>query len=492
MNNNPNLYEINTRVWLRRFDTELKKATLDDVPLSYWDDLKAKGIDIVWLMGVWKTVPETIEKYCFEEDLVREYKSALKDFNKEDVIGSPFAVDSYDINPAIGTEASIVKLKSLLNKRGMKLMLDLVHNHFSAGSKLILTNPEIFLEANEEYYKRDPYTFFKSDYFENRIFAHGRDPFFPAWGDTIQVNYFSPAAREFMIKILVKLTKICDGVRCDMAMLGFNNVFKNTWGNVLSSMGFDKPQKEFWKVTLEIVKDYRNDFIFLAEAYWDLEWELQQLGFDYTYDKTLTDRLKSGFVHDIRDHLLAEYDYQIRSARFIENHDEERSMKSMGKHKSKAAAVIISTLPGMHFYYDGQFEGNKITLPVQLGREPQEQVVKCLPEFYNNLLNAINCEVFKIGDWNLLETMEAWERNETFHNILTWQWRHAGERRLVIVNYSNSKSQCRVKLDVKGYPEEMTIEDVLNKQSYFRSASEVLSSGLFVELNGYQAHIFAY
>jgi hypothetical protein len=146
----------------------------------------------------------------------------------------------------------------------------------------------------------------------------------------------------------------------------------------------------------------------------------------------------------------------------------------------------------MHFYYDGQFEGNKITLPVQLGREPQEQVVKCLPEFYNNLLNAINCEVFKIGDWNLLETMEAWERNETFHNILTWQWRHAGERRLVIVNYSNSKSQCRVKLDVKGYPEEMTIEDVLNKQSYFRSASEVLSSGLFVELNGYQAHIFAY
>ncbi len=492
MNNNPNLYEINTRVWLRRFDTENKKAKLEDVPTAYWDELKAKGIDIVWLMGVWKTAPETIDKYCFEEGLVREYRSALKDFTNEDVIGSPFAVDTYEINPAIGNEATIVKLKSLLNERGMKLMLDFVHNHFSADSQLILTNPEIFLEANEEYYQSDPHTFFKSSFYENRIFAHGRDPFFPAWEDTIQVNYFSPAAREYMIKILVKLTKMCDGVRCDMAMLGFNNVFKNTWGNVLSSMGFDKPQKEFWNVALEIVKDYRNDFIFLAEAYWDLEWELQQLGFDFTYDKILTDRLKAGFVHDIHDHLLAEHDYQIRSARFIENHDEERAMTSMGKNKSRAAAVIMSTLPGMHFFYDGQFEGYRIKVPVQLGRDPKEQAVKCLPEFYNNLLSAINCQVFKVGEWNLLSTIEAWEGSKTYQNILVWQWRHAGERRLVIVNFSDAKAQCRIKLDVKGYPEEMLIEDVLNKQGYLRSASEVHSSGLYIELNAFQSHILAY
>lgn len=490
--NNPNLYEINTRVWLKRFNTDDKKAKLDDVPISYWDDLKSKGIDIIWLMGIWKTCPETVDKYCFEEGLVREYKAALKDYSKEDVIGSPFAIDSYQVNPEIGTESSITKLKAILNERGMKLMLDFIHNHFSAESSLVLSHPEIFLEANEEYYKNDSHTFFKHSKLNNKIFAHGRDPFFPAWEDTIQVNYFSSAAREYMIKVLVKLTKICDGVRCDMAMLAFNNVFKNTWGNVLSSMGYEKPQKEFWNVALEIVKDYRSDFIFLAEAYWDLEWELQQLGFDYTYDKILTDRLKVGYVHDIRDHLLAEHDYQMKSARFIENHDEERAMKSMGKNKSKAAAVVMSTLPGMHFFYDGQFEGRKIKVPVQLGREPHEKIVKCLPEFYENLLTAINSDIFKVGEWSLLSSSEAWKGSKTFHNILVWQWRHAGEKRLVVVNFSDASAQCRIKLDVKGYPEEMVIEDILNKKQYLRSASDVQANGLFIELGSFQSHIFEY
>ena len=29
----------------------------------------------------------------------------------------------------------------------------------------------------------------------------------------------------------------------------------------------------------------------MAEVYWDLEWTLQQQGFNYTYDKRLYDRL---------------------------------------------------------------------------------------------------------------------------------------------------------------------------------------------------------
>jgi hypothetical protein len=34
--------------------------------------------------------------------------------------------------------------------------------------------------------------------------------------------------------------------------------------------------------------------LFLAEAYWDLEWSLLQQGFDYCYDKRLFDRLVRG------------------------------------------------------------------------------------------------------------------------------------------------------------------------------------------------------
>jgi len=470
MQNNYNLYEINTRVWLKRFDTEGERATLDDVPQSYWETLTEKGIEYVWLMGVWKTCSSTIKKYCFEEHLVQNYNLALRDWKKEDVIGSPYSIDKYEINPAIGSEESIISLRKKLHRLGMKLILDFIPNHFSADTSILKENPEIFLETEYENFLRDSHTYFQPDAFENRVFAHGRDPFFPAWQDTIQVNYFSEDACEYMVRTLLNLTKICDGVGCDMAMLALNNVFKNTWGGVLS----------------------RRGFIFIAEAYWDLEWELQQLGFDYTYDKKLTDRLDYGYVPDIHDHLLAEPDYQKKSIRFIENHDEKRVVTGIGREGSLAAAVIMSTLRGMHLFYDGQFGGKKIKLPVQLGREPEEPINKNISEFYDRLLKIVNHDVFKKGEWSLVDVKPASEGSHSYKNILAWLWKYSAEKRLVVVNYSDSIASARIKMDVRGYPEEFVLVDVLNEQSYTRSSEEALSVGLFVQLKNFKSHIFAY
>ncbi len=64
------------------------------------------------------------------------------------------------------------------------------------------------------------------------------------------------------------------------------------------------------------------EFRFIAEAYWDLEWELQQQGFDHCYDKKLYDRMEHGDAENVRQHLLADPSYQQGMVRFIENHDE--------------------------------------------------------------------------------------------------------------------------------------------------------------------------
>ncbi len=492
MNKNPKIYEINTRVWLRRFDTEAKKAQLEDVPDEYWDKLALQGFDYIWLMGIWKTNPATVEKYCFEDDLKFEYSKALKDWQEEDVIGSPFAIDNYEVSSIIGSKQTILALKRKLNKKGIGLILDFIPNHFAADSSLLRSNPEIFLETNEEYFYRDSHTFYKPENFEERIFAHGRDPFFPAWQDTVQVNYFSTAARDFMIKILFDLTEICDGVRCDMAMLALNNVFQNTWGGVLFAMGFSRPKDEFWKAAIEIIKRIRNDFLFIAEVYWDLEWEMQQLGFDYTYDKEMFDRLTAANSQIVRDHLLAEYDFQKKSVRFIENHDEKRAALNLGKEKSMAAALIISTIQGMRFYHDGQFEGKRTKLPVQLGREPIEKVNDCIKEFYDKLFEITNDEIFIKGSWNLIDVLPSWDGNKTHKNIIAWQWKLTHQKRLVVVNYSAETSQCRIKLDVKGYPEEFRINDLFNDQNFIRSAEESYNKGLFIELKNFQSHILAY
>jgi len=489
---NHNLYQINTRVWLRRFDGR-KKAGLGDVPMSYWEELAAKGMDYVWLMGIWKICESTVEKYCMKPGAVRDsFGQTLKDFQIRDVIGSPYAIECYEVSPMLGNEESLRKLRSELNRLGMKLILDFVPNHFSADSLLTRTDPHVFLQADENFFRHDPHTFYKPFASGEKVFAHGRDPFFPAWEDTVQVNYFNPKAREFMIQTLGHLTHLCDGVRCDVAMLALNEVFQNTWGELLSEKGIEKPEDEFWKKAVASVKSLCPDFIFIGEVYWDKEWEFQQLGFDYTYDKKLTDRLRAGHVRSIQDHLLADRIFQQKSVRFLENHDEERAVTAFGEERSKAGAVIISTLQGMRFYHDGQFEGKKIRVPVQLGREPYELPNEDISEFYDKLLRICNEEIFRKGEWSLLETEPAWEGDISYPNILACSWKHGSHKRLVLVNYADSTSACRIKADTEGCPEHFKLRDLLNDQVYLRSASEARDPGIYIELKNYRSHIFAY
>ena len=489
---NTKLYEINTRVWLKRFGSINRMPTLKDVPKEYWNKLAELGMDYIWLMGVWKTNKSVIKEYCFEEGLVNSYTRALNNWKESDVIGSPYSIDSYEVSTDIGTTEELLEVKKYLNSLGIKLVLDFVPNHFSVHSSLIKTNPYLFVEANEEIFERDSHTYFKSDMAKGKILAHGRDPFFPAWKDTVQVNYFNPAARAFMINTLKQLTNLCDAVRCDMAMLALSNVFNNTWGSTLKSRGYCKPEIDFWEVCIEEIKKERADFQFIGEAYWDLEWELQNLGFDYTYDKTLLDRLKSGYVEEIRGHLNAEDEYQERSVRFLENHDEERAVTSLGNEKSKAAAIITSTIKGMHFYYDGQFEGKKNKLPVQLGRERVEKTNAVVLTFYSKLLSITNTDIFRKGQWEQLFPNPAWEGSYTYHNLLIWRLTYNEMKRLVIVNYSDSVAQCRVKLSINNYPEKFKLKDVLNGKEYYRKTTTVNEEGLFVELGAYKSHIFSY
>ena len=484
---NPKLYEINTRVWLKKINKKLS-----DLPFTFFADLAQKGINIVWLMGLWKTTPKEIDKYWFTQELVNSYDKALNGWKKEDVIGSPYSIDEYDVNPEIGSWDDLIDLKGKLNNIGIKLLVDFVPNHFSVESRVLKTNPDIFLQADGELYQKDPFTFFRNQFNPDIILAHGRDPLFPAWQDTVQVNYFNTNARDYLTKTLLKLVEVCDGVRCDMAMLPLNNVFFNTWVGVLNKTNFIKPLDEFWETAIKKVKGENSSFIFLAEAYWDLEWDLQQLGFDFTYDKRLTDRLASGYLPEVIAHLTAERDFQNKSVRFIENHDEPRAVTKFGKFRSLAAATVISTIQGMKFYYDGQFEGKKIKLPVQLNREPEEKFSNTIHKYYEKLLNITKEDIFKYGEWELLEPKSAGNGNLSFQNFLAWQWSYKNSRALVIINYSELTSQCRVKIETSSKKDFIILQDQLTGKVFDRSVSEIKYPGLFIELKGFASHIFAF
>src|SRR5690606_14098662 len=256
--NNQRIYEVNTRIWINQFG---ENSTLSNIPDEFINKLKQLGFSYLWLMGIWKNNPETVEKYCFDPSLINAYNTALPDWNNEDVIGSPYSIDCYEVNPAVGSKEELFFLKGKLNDAGIKLILDFVPNHFSSYSKLLDSDPEIFLPADHTLFKGDSYTFFQSPYNKQKYFAHVRDPLFPPWKDTVQVNFFSPEARQFLIDELIKLTELCDGVRCDMAMLPLNNVFYNTWVGVLKKYDYSKPADEFWRSAISMVKSKRKEFL---------------------------------------------------------------------------------------------------------------------------------------------------------------------------------------------------------------------------------------
>ena len=153
----------------------------------------------------------------------------------------------------------------------------------------------------------------------------------------------NPATQEAMIAELVKIAGQCDGVRCDMAMLVLPEVFERTWG---------LRAQLFWPRRPRACASRRPGFCFMAEVYWDLEWTLQQQGFDYAYDKRLYDRLRDGHARPVREHFHAGLDYQNKLARFLENHDEPRAAATFppgrsrgrgGHHVPVARAALLSS-----------------------------------------------------------------------------------------------------------------------------------------------------
>jgi hypothetical protein len=302
----------------------------------------------------------------------------------------------------------------------------------------------------------------------------------------LQLNAFDPGLRQAVIETLRSIAAQSDGVRCDMAMLPMTRIFERTWSG---GAGF-RPSTEYWREVISAVKAQSSGFLFIGEAYWDLEWELQQQGFDFCYDKKLYDRMEHSNAESVRLHLCADLGYQEKLLRFIENHDEPRAAAAFPGAKQRAAAVVVGTLPGVRMFHEGEFEGRKVRPPVFLARRPEEPVDVDLQSFYGRLLPAINRPIFRSGQWTLCERT-GWPGNSSFLNIVAWTWAFEDAKALIIVNLSDSTSQAQVRLPGAGAEDRIwNLNDPVNGDEYTRAGGEMDSPGLYVELAPWGFHFF--
>jgi hypothetical protein len=481
---NPIIYEINTWVWLRKLSLRHDRLiSLANVPDAEWDALADLRIDGVWLMGVWERSPLGIAIANDTPHMVEEFRRVLPDYTPADNVGSPYCVRRYVVDPQIGGPAGLATARAALAARGLRLVLDYVPNHVALDHPWLTEHPEYFIQGNGGDLVRDPQGFFDVD---GRAIARGRDPNFPAWPDVAQLNAFSPDLRNAVSETVTYISSQCDGMRCDMAMLMMTEIFRRTWGDRAGPT----PPTEFWPELIGRVRQRYPDTLFIAEAYWDLEYALQQQGFDYCYDKTLYDRLVHEDAASVRGHLTADIEYQRRLIRFIENHDEPRAASTFEPpERHRAAALISTTLPGARLLHDGQLEGDRTRIPVFLRRGPEEHRDEDLERFYESLLQSIRINAGLRGDWCLCE-VSGWPDNQSCHNLLAWTWQDGERRTLIVVNYAATPSQGVVQpgwQDVGMW----RLEDSVTGQVFERDGEDIQESGLYVELGPWGAHFLS-
>jgi glycosidase len=372
------LYEINTRAFCRRFD---------QIPSAWLSRIAALGFNAVWVMGAWR---------------IGQGAKAISRVISNEFDGSPFAIADYEYSPELGGREAYLDFVGRARGAGLRVLLDFIPNHMALDCPWIAEDLTLFIRSNPDLRKQDP-----GDYYlhpTGEAVAHGKDPYFPPWCDTAQLDYTSEKLRLRQIANLKRIGQDADGVRCDMAMLLLRHYFLDRW-YPKAPVGWlsQRMPGEFWESAITEVKSALPEFIFLAEAYWGKEPDLQRLGFDLTYDKLLYDALVARNASWVRELVSRPVDLMRRSMFFIENHDEPRAASVFDPDENLAAIAMLLALPGSVLLHHGQIEGFRQKVAIQLGqRTPPEETDTRLKSGYEAILNATNNLIFENGELDLL------------------------------------------------------------------------------------------
>jgi hypothetical protein len=492
----PVVYEVNTAVWLG----ELSRAAGEPITLGTasdpdWDAITPDGADAVWLMGVWERSPAGLELTFANPGLLESFHEALPDLRGDDIVGSPYCVRRYVADERFGGPGGLAAARAALAARGVRLILDYVPNHVAPDHPWVTEHPEFFIQGDKDDLKADPGGWLSVG---GHVLAHGRDPYFPPWPDVVQLNAFSPEVRDATAQTLSDIADQCDGIRCDMAMLMTNDIFGKTWNGRAGQW----PDEEFWPAVFARLRPSHPQTVLIAEAYWDMEWTLQQEGFGFCYDKRLYDRIIAGDPPAVRGHLQADLVYQSRLLRFLENHDEPRIADRLPAELERAAAVAIATLPGATLWHEGQFEGRRVRVPVFLQRRPDEPPDDELAAWYRGLLFTVADHAVRTGTWQLLD-VRGWPDNQSSVNLIAWSWTpgdgdgggggdgRAG-RHVVAVNLSEVPSQGQIPLPWPDLPgRRWRFRDLLSGADFTRDGGQLADPGLFVDMGPGQGYLLA-
>jgi glycosidase len=541
-----------TYVWLAQLSKQYGRHIhrLDQIPNEELATLAARGLNSLWLIGVWERsrASKTIKQLC----------------GNQDAVASAYSLFDYKIAEDLGGEGAYINLRDRCYHHGIRLASDMVPNHMGIDSPWVIEHPEWFISRNESPYpaysfngpdlshdgrveiKIDDHYFEQTDAAvvfrrrdrytgDTRYIYHGNDGTSFPWNDTAQLDYLNPAVREQVIQTILHVARLFPVIRFDAAMTLAKRHFHRLWfpgpgssGAIpsraeygMSQAEFDRHMPhEFWREVVDRVAAEVPGTLLLAEAFWLMEgYFVRTLGMHRVYNSAfmvmLRDEDNAKYRSVIKNTLEFDPDIMKRYVNFMSNPDERTAIDQFGKgDKCFGVAALMSTLPGLPMFGHGQIEGytEKYGMEYQRPRYDETPDHWLVERHEREIAPLLKRRWLFAESTNFLLYDFFTNSGNVDENVFAYSNRNGGERALVIYNnrygtthgtidfsaaYADKGAghlrQRRLQegLGLSGDGEAiLAFRDSLTGLEFLRRSGQLSTQGLTLDLHAYQCHVF--
>ncbi len=543
-----------TYVWLdqlsKKYRREIKR--LDQIPDEELDLLRERGINALWLIGVWERSPASKK--------IKHLTGML------DAEGSAYSIYEYVISSDLGGYEAFQELKGRAELRGIRLAGDMVPNHTGIDAKWVSEHPEWYIQVDQppfpsytfngpnlsnnprigiyledHYYDNtDAAVVFKRVDFETgkeRYIYHGNDGTQMPWNDTAQLNYLLPEVRKAIIDVIIQIAKLFPIIRFDAAMTLTKKHFQRLWFPIPGSGGdipsraefamtkeeFDRHMpREFWREVVDKIAEEAPDTLLLAEAFWLLEgYFVRVLGIHRVYNSAFMNMLKAEENKEYRKLIknALEFDPRIlkRFVNFMNNPDEETAVVQFGKgDKYFGVCTLLATLPGLPMIGHGQIEGfrEKYGMEFRKPRIEEQEDIDFIKNHERLIFPLLRKRFIfsEVNNFNFYDFVKS--NGDIDEDVFAYSNKHGKEISLIIYNNTYKETSGSVSLGVpvrelnsdqprliqKSLAESLRLRcdedyyllfrDHVTGLEYIRKNVDIEKHGLFLELRAYEFHVF--
>jgi glycosidase len=539
-------------VWLAQLSKQYRRriTRLDEIPDQELATLARRGINSLWLIGVWERsrASKTIKQLC----------------GNSDAVASAYSLFDYAIAADIGGETAYINLRDRSYRHGIRLASDMVPNHMGIDSPWVIEHPDWFISRRDSPYpayrfegpdlshdgraeiKIDDHYYEQSDaavVFRRRDRAtgdthfiyHGNDGTSFPWNDTAQLDYLNPAVREQVIQTILHVARLFPVIRFDAAMTLAKRHFHRLWfpgpgasGAIpsraeygMSQAEFDRHMPhEFWREVVDRVAVEVPGTLLLAEAFWLMEgYFVRTLGMHRVYNSAfmvmMRDEDNAKYRSVIKNTLEFDPDIMKRYVNFMSNPDERTAIDQFGKgDKCFGVAALMSTLPGLPMFGHGQIEGftEKYGMEYQRPRYDETPDHWLVERHEREIAPLLKRRSLFAESGNFLLYDFYQDSGVVDENVFAYSNRNGGDRALVIYNnrygsthgtidfsaaYADKgagqlrQQRLREGLGLSGdHSLIFGFKDSLTGLEYLRRSSDLSERGLTLDLHAYQCHVY--